>query len=164
MPIFWVATEIQWQLVWRNSKKNDLLPSGQIRREGGGRLDTVKENLSVEEIFLKVIQDHIAGDPMNSKIRWLNLTRAEVSEKMRGYGIKVSRNIVRKLMKKHNLKKRKMQRKRATGRSAVREEQFKNIIAAKEEAMLSKNPVIGVLRISPKNVTDAIRQHCTLLF
>jgi hypothetical protein len=99
-----------------------------------------------------VIEDHIAGDPMNSKIRWLNLTRAQVSEKMSEKGIKVSRNIVRKLMKKHNLKKRKMQRKRATGKSAVREEQFKNIIAAKEDAMQSENPVLSIDTKKKENV------------
>ena len=48
-----------------------------------------------------MIDAHIAGDPMNEKIRWLKLTRAEVGEKMREHGIKISRNIVRKLMKKH---------------------------------------------------------------
>jgi len=116
----------------------------QIRRDGGGRPDTIKKDIGVEAVFLKVIQDHIAGDPMNPKIRWLNLTRGEVSEKMRGYGINVSRNIVRKLLKKHNLKKRKMQRKRAIGKSTDREEQFKNIIAAKEIAMKSDNPVISI--------------------
>ena len=93
---------------------------------------------------MKVIEEHIAGDPMNEKIRWLKLTRAEVSEKMQENGVTVSRNIVRKLMKKHNLKKRKMQRKRPIGKSADREEQFKNIIAEKEKFMQSDNPIISI--------------------
>ena len=70
---------------------------------------------------------------MDENIRWLKLTRAEVSEKMQEYGITVSRNIVRKLMKKHKFVKRKMQRKRSIGESADREEQFKNIILEKEK-------------------------------
>jgi hypothetical protein len=81
---------------------------------------------------------------MNEKIRWIKLTRAEVSEKMREQGVKISRNIVRKLMKKHNLVKRKMQRKKAIGKSADREEQFKNIISEKEKFMQSDNPVISI--------------------
>lgn len=89
---------------------------------------------------------------MNSKIRWVKLTRAEISEKIREYGIKVSRNIVRKLMKKHHLKKRKMQRKRAIGKSLVREEQFENIIAAKEDAMKSDNPVLSIDTKKKENV------------
>ena len=145
-------TETRYKRVWRNLKKNDLLPSGQIRREGGGRSEVIKVNPSIEELFLKVIADHIAGDPMNSTIRWLNLTHAQVSEKMREHGIKISRNIVRKLMKSHNLRKRKMQRKRAIGKSAIREEQFNNIIAAKEEAMRSKNPVLSIDTKKKENV------------
>ena len=81
---------------------------------------------------------------MNEKIRWIKLTRAEVSEKMREYGIKVSRNIVRKLMKKHKLVKRKMQRKKSIGQSADREEQFNNIAREKENFMNSDNPVISI--------------------
>lgn len=128
----------------RNSKKNDFLPSDQIRRDGGGRKNIIQTNKSIEEIFLQVIADHIAGDPMDANIRWLKLTRAEVSEKLRDRGIKVSRNIVRKLMKKHKLVKRKMQRKRSIGVSVDREEQFKNIASEKEKYMQSNNPVISI--------------------
>ena len=98
----------------------------------------------IEEVFLEVIESHIAGDPMNEKIRWIKLTRAEVSEKMKEHGADVSRNIVRKLMKKHNLVKRKMQRKRSIGQSADREEQFKNIAQEKAQFMNSENPIISI--------------------
>lgn len=144
--------EIQCRPGLKSLKKNDLLPSDKIRREGGGRPDIIKTNDSVEHFFLKVIEDHIAGDPMNPEIRWINITRAQISEKMREYGIKVSRNIVRKLMKKHKLKKRKMQRKRATGKSSIREEQFENIISTKEKAMRSKNPVLSMDTKKKENV------------
>lgn len=91
-----------------------------------------------------MIAEHIAGDPMNPNIRWVKLTRAEISEQMKQLGISVSRNIVRKLMRKHKLVKRKMQRKKSTGKSADREQQFKNIIAEKEKFIHSDNPIISV--------------------
>jgi len=91
-----------------------------------------------------VISDHIAGDPMNSNIRWVKLTRSEISEQMKSLGISVSRNIVRKLLKKHNFVKRKMQRKKSIGKSADREQQFKNIISEKESFMNSDNPIISI--------------------
>jgi len=69
---------------------------------------------------------------------------AEMSEKMKVLGANVSRNIVRKLMKKHHLVKRKIQRKRSIGKSAYREEQFKNIIREKDKFMGSDNPVISI--------------------
>jgi len=81
---------------------------------------------------------------MNENIRWLRLTRAEISEEMRLDGVKVSRNIVRKLMKKHNFVKRKMQRKKSIGQYADREEQFKNIAREKERFMASNNPIISI--------------------
>jgi hypothetical protein len=62
----------------------------------------------INEVFASVIADHIAGDPMDENIRWVKLTRAEISEQMRKLGVSVSRNIVRKLMKKHKLVKRKV--------------------------------------------------------
>jgi len=121
-----------------------LLSKEEIRREGGGRKNVIKMQENIEEVFLKVIDAHIAGDPMNEKIRWLKLTRGEVSEKMHEHGIKISRNIVRQLMRKHKLVKRKMQRKKPIGKSADREEQFNNIIAEKEKFMQSDNPIISI--------------------
>lgn len=95
-------------------------------------------------MFLRVIAEYIAGDPMNDKIRWVKLTRSEISDKMKELGIKVSRNIVKKLLKKHKFVKRKMQRKRSTGKSADREKQFNNIIAAKDQFMNSDNPILSI--------------------
>jgi hypothetical protein len=100
--------------------------------------------MDVEKIFLQVISEHIAGDPMNANIRWIKLTRAEVCFEMEKLGISISRNIVRKLMKDHKLVKRKMQRKKSLGKSVDREEQFKNIVREKEAFMKSNNPVISM--------------------
>lgn len=132
-------------LFWsRRIRKKNFLESQQIRHEGGGRKLAVQSLSDIDEIFLKVIADHIAGDPMNPNIRWVKLTRAEISMQMKQFGVSVSRNIVKKLMKKHRLVKRKMQRKRSIGKSADREQQFKNIIAEKEKFMISDNPIISV--------------------
>lgn len=81
---------------------------------------------------------------MNEKIRWIKLSRAEVSEKMQALGVTVSRNIVRRLLKKHNFVKRKLQRKKSIGKSPHREEQFNNISQEKESSMLSDNPIISI--------------------
>lgn len=91
-----------------------------------------------------MIAEHIAGDPMNANIRWVKLSRSEISDKMALFDIKVSRKIVKKLLKKHKFVKRKMQRKRSTGKSADREQQFKNIISEKERFMNSDNPIISI--------------------
>lgn len=135
------TNDIFWH---RRIGKKKFLESPQIRHEGGGRKLTVQSFSAIDEVFLKVITDHIAGDPMNPNIRWVKLTRAEISMQMKQLGVSVSRNIIKKLMKKHRLVKRKMQRKRSIGKSADREQQFKNIIAEKEKFMTSDNPIISV--------------------
>lgn len=115
-----------------------------MRHEGGGRKSIEKLYPNIDEIFLQVISEHIAGDPMNSSIRWIKLSRTEISEKMASFGVKVSHKIVKKLLKKHTFVKRKMQRRRSIGKSIDREQQFKNIIAEKEKFMSSDNPVISI--------------------
>ena len=81
---------------------------------------------------------------MNENIRWIKLTRSEVREEMKSLGVSVSHNIVRKLMKKHKLVKRKMQRKKSLGKSDDREEQFNNITREKKAFMESNNPIISM--------------------
>ena len=121
-----------------------MLTGSQIRRAGGGRKSALKKHAEIEPLFLEIIDSHIAGDPMNENIRWVKLTRAEISEQMRARGAKISRNIVRKLMKKHKLVKRKIQRKRTIGHSADREEQFDNIEREKAQFLESDNPIISI--------------------
>lgn len=81
---------------------------------------------------------------MNENIRWVKLSRSEISEKMALFDVKISRKIVKRLLKKHRFVKRKMQRKRSIGKSADREQQFKNIISEKEQFMDSNNPIISI--------------------
>ena len=61
---------------------------------------------------------------MDEEIRWVKLTRHQISLAMKKLGVAVSRNIVRKLLKKHKFVKRKMQRKRSTGQFQDRDKQF----------------------------------------
>ena len=45
-------------------------PKNRIRRKGGGRKPAIEIIENIDEVFLKIIDAHIAGDPMNGKIRW----------------------------------------------------------------------------------------------
>ena len=94
--------------------------------------------------FLKVIEEHIAGDPMNEHIRWVKLTRSEISECMKKEGIIVSRNIVKKLLKNHKFVKRKMLPKTRTGNFEDREKQFEIISNLSTQFKKSKNPIISM--------------------
>jgi hypothetical protein len=115
-----------------------------VRREGGGRISLSKQVKNIDEVFLSVISEHVAGDPMNEKIKWVKLTRHEISVTMKKMGISVSRNIVRKLLKKHGFVKRKMQRKTSTGEFQDRDKQFRNIKKLKNAFIKSVNPIISI--------------------
>ena len=51
-----------------------------IRKVGGGRKRYWVSNPEIDEQFLSVLCDHIAGDPMNEKIRWTTLRGWEIVE------------------------------------------------------------------------------------
>ena len=78
----------------------EFLEQATIRRSGGGRKPTIPNTPDIDEIFLKILQDHTAGDPMDEKVKWTNLKRGEIRETLDKKGIKVSVNIVKKLLKK----------------------------------------------------------------
>ena len=93
---------------------------------------------------MQVISEHIAGDPMNEKIKWVKLTRYEISMSMKSKRAPASRNIVRRLLKKHGFVKRKIQRNKSTGSFQDREKQFKNIKKIKSKFMASDNPILSI--------------------
>ena len=104
-----------------------------IRAGGGGRNAKIEKIENINAIFLDILSEHTAGNPMKKEVRWTNLTKAEIIRAMAKRGIKVSKNIVRKLLKKNKFVKRKAQKSTATTDHADRDQQFKKISKAKEE-------------------------------
>jgi len=122
---------------------NDMSQVG-IRRSGGGRTSKLENQDNIDEIFLAVLQRHTAGDPMEEKIKWTNLTRGEICKEMAKKGIKISRNIVKKLFKRHGYVKRKALKKKSTGEHKDRDRQFKKIAALRDKYEESNNPIISI--------------------
>jgi len=115
-----------------------------IRKKGGGRKPCIEIVENIDEVFLKVIDDYIAGDPMNEKIRWTNLSQKQISEKMQQQGIRISVTVVKKLLKKHGFAKRKALKKKPIGTTKHRNEQFENIARLKDKYKKDGNPIISV--------------------
>ena len=115
-----------------------------IRRKGGGRKPSIEIVENIDEVFLKVIDDYIAGDPMDEKIRWTNLSQKQIAEKMQEQGICISVTVVKKLLKKHGFTKRKALKKKPIGTTKHRNEQFENIVRLKEKYKEDGNPIISV--------------------
>ena len=98
-----------------------------IRKHGAGRKRVIEEQPEINEAFLKVIEQNTAGSPMNEEIKWTNLTRGQIAEKLIEEGFDVSVTVVDQLLKNNNFRRRKASKTVAGGKSDNRDEQFTNI-------------------------------------
>jgi hypothetical protein len=69
------------------------------RKAGGGRKQVMEVQTDIGNVFLSVLKEHTAGDPMDKKAKWTNLSKADIAAELAKKGFKVSRNIVKKLLK-----------------------------------------------------------------
>jgi hypothetical protein len=122
----------------------EVLPPGRDRKAGGGRKSALKSIVRIDEVFLQILQEHTAGDPMDEKVKCTNLSVKEIGKRLKEKGIEVSRNIVRKLLKKHDYRKRKALKKKATGQCKNRDAQFGRIAELRKEYEEAGNPVVSV--------------------
>jgi hypothetical protein len=91
---------------------NNKIERDGIRKPGGGRKPIRNTYPKLDQVFLSVLKEHTAGDPMNENIIWTDLTRLEIVELLKNNGINVSKVVVADLLKKHGYVKRKIQKKR----------------------------------------------------
>lgn len=115
-----------------------------IRKSGGGRKRYDQHHLDIDAQFLNVLKEHTAGDPMDEKVIWTDLTPLEIAKKLeQDHQVKVSKSVVNKLLKKHNYRRRKAQKKKTMKSVAYRNEQFINIKALVAEFRANGNPIIS---------------------
>ena len=88
-------------------KEKATIPQKRDRKAGGGRKQAIKKQPDINDVFLSILKEHTAGDPMDETKKWTNLTCAKMGSLLAEEGFKVSRNVVRKLLKKNAYVKRK---------------------------------------------------------
>ena len=115
-----------------------------IRQPGGGRKSAVETLAGLDQAFLRVLEQHTAGSPMDETLKWTNLKRHEIAELLKGEGIELSVTVVDQLLDKHNFRKRKAVKTLATGKSEHRNEQFETIERLKEAYQAAGNPVMSM--------------------
>jgi Rhodopirellula transposase DDE domain len=98
----------------------------------------------LEENFLWVLRDYTAGDPMREGVRWTNLTREEIAERLAEAGTPVSVTVVKRLLRKHRYVQRKAQKSKAMGQNPDRNQQFENIARLKQEYLETEDPIISM--------------------
>jgi len=121
------------------------LDTSRVRKKGGGRKKLIEVSAALEENFLKVLEDHTAGDPMRADVKWTNLSRGEIASRVTELGTPVSRHVVSQLLRKHKYRKRKALKKKTMGpRNPNRNAQFENIARLKKEYLKAGLPVISM--------------------
>jgi len=123
----------------------NVMPSADnIRLPGGGRKKLIETICGINDLFLKVLEDFTAGDPMKGDMKWTHLSFREIIEAMNTEGLHISKPIVKQLLKKHGYVKRKAQKNIALGVSENRNEQFEKIATLKKKYEKSGNPVVSI--------------------
>ena len=125
---------------------DDEITLGQerIRQVGGGRKSAFETIDGLDEAFLRVLEQHTAGSPMDETVKWTNLKRHEIVTLLKGKGIEVSVTVVDQLLEKHYFRKRKAVKTLATGESEHRNEQFERIEQLKDIYQAAGNPVLSM--------------------
>ena len=129
-------------------KGSQYAKKSRIRKPGGGRkpYDVKLATEGLDEKFLDVLREHTAGDPMDEQVRWTNLTPREIVKALEAdHDLVVSRTVVRKLLKKHQYRRRKAQKKLGFKRDINdRNAQFENISRLKAKYEAAGNPMVSL--------------------
>jgi hypothetical protein len=115
-----------------------------IRKTGGGCKTAFETYPELDGIFIKVLKDHTAGDPMDEKVQWTDLSNKEIKLRISQQGITINKNIVAKLLKRHGYNKCRMVKTKAIGSGINRNEQFENIAKLKQEYTDLEQSVISM--------------------
>lgn len=138
--------------------QQEELPCPNRQRVKGGGRKAKWNDPELNEAFLEIIESHTAGDPMNPEIKWTNLSRADIADLLAQKGFDIARNTVRKLLKKHDFKKRKIQKRKSLKKVADRDQQFEEINTAKEDFKNTGDPIISVDTKKKEMVGDNARE------
>jgi hypothetical protein len=116
-----------------------------IRCEGAGRKNVLTTTQGLDEVFLDILKNNTAGSPMDETIKWTNLSRPAIAEKLGEHGFKVSVTVVDQLLEKHNFRRRQAFKVKAGKKNIPqRDEQFKNIEDLKQQYTSAGNPVLSM--------------------
>src|SRR3954463_8249877 len=132
---------------------------GSHPKKGGGRKRLIATDPAIEANFLKVLEDHTAGDAMRADVRWTNLSRRRIAARVTELGTPVSRHVVSQLLRKHRYRTRKALKKKTMGRRHPdRDAQFEVIARLKREYLAAGLPVVSIDTKKKELIGDFYRE------
>jgi hypothetical protein len=91
-----------------------------IRLPGAGRQHLLDTRDGLDAAFCEVVDTHTAGSPVNASVRWTYLNRRQIAEKLSERGYPVSVTVVDQLLARHDVRRRKAQKRESCGSCADR--------------------------------------------
>ncbi len=115
------------------------------RAAGGGRKSAFETIEGLDAAFLRVIQRHTAGSPMDASLKWTHLSRQQIADRLRSEeNIGISVTVVDQLLKKHEFRRRQALKRLSTGAHPQRNAQFENIHRLVDEYQAAGEPVLSM--------------------
>ena len=81
---------------------------------------------------------------MRAEVKWTNLTRPQISQRLKEMGTPACKQVVARLLQQHGFRRRKAQKKTTMGSHLDRNAQFENIARLKKEYLDAGLPVISI--------------------
>ena len=94
--------------------------------------------------FQEVLRRYTAGDPMRDDVKWTNLSKREIVNRLAKTSTPVSVNIVTQLLDDFDFHRRKLRKTLAMGSAPRRNDQFENIAQLVGQYENSSNPVLSM--------------------
>lgn len=115
------------------------------RSPGGGRKSAFETYEHLDAAFLRVIEGHTAGSPMDAAIKWTHLTRGQIADRLATEeGIAISVTVVDQLLDKHQFRRRQALKRKSTGSNPNRNQQFEKIHELVERYQAAGEPVLSM--------------------
>lgn len=115
------------------------------RSPGGGRKSAFETHETLNEAFLRVVERHTAGSPMDASIKWTHLTRQQIAERLADEeGISISVTVVDQLLDHHQFRRRQALKRKSTGSNPKRNQQFEKIHELVDSYQSAGEPVISM--------------------
>ena len=145
-------------------KSPESMNQSRIRAQGGGRKSKLETIEGLESAFERVIDRHIAGDPMDEEIRWTHLTRQQIADLLwEEEEILLSVTVIDQLLKKQKFRRRQALKTKATGNNPARNEQFEKINQLIDDYQKAGNPVMSVDTKKKKSSVNYIEMDTPII-
>ncbi len=77
-----------------------LPQNGEVRQPGGGNKLVEERDPEILRALEEIMGCHIAGDPMNSAVRWTDLSTSQIRDALAKKGFDISAKTAKRLLKK----------------------------------------------------------------